>query len=251
MLTAAIVLYQNDTKILSEAIDSFLKIPLEKKLYLIDNSKTDNLKSLARTSEIEYIHTGFNVGFGKGHNFIIDRLKNKSSHHLILNPDASFDGDVIPLLLDFMKKDESIGIIAPKILYPNGNFQKSVRRFPNVQDLMIRRIPGLKSIFNKRYRKANYLDIKLDRPIEVEALSGCFQIFKTNVFIEIDGYDPRYFMYMEDLDICRTVRNHGYKVIYFSQVEVYHRSAYGSKRDFKLLWIHIVSMIKYFIKWNN
>ena len=251
MLTAAIVLYQNDPKVLSEAIDSFLKIPLEKKLYLIDNSITEKLRALSVSPEISYIHTGSNLGFGKGHNLIINELEKISSYHLVLNPDASFGSDVLPLLIDYLNTDNLIGIIAPKILYPNGNFQKSIRRFPKIGDLLIRRIPGLKLIFNRAYKNANYLNKSLDNPIEVEAVSGCFQVFRTSVFVKIGGFDPRYFMYMEDLDICRQVHNMGFKVVYFPNVNVQHHSAYGSKKSLRLLKAHIKSMIKYFIKWKT
>ncbi len=68
MLTAAIVLFHNDERILTQAVNSFLSAPCEKRLYLIDNSKTDSLRKFYTSPEIKYIHTGENLGFGKGHN---------------------------------------------------------------------------------------------------------------------------------------------------------------------------------------
>ncbi len=251
MLTAAIVLYHNDVVDLEQAVNSFLSIPLEKRLYLIDNSKTAYLGKLFDSKEINYIYTGQNLGFGKGHNYILNELRANSKYHLILNPDAYFEKDVLSSLIEEMRSDETIGIIAPKIVYPNGNFQNSVRKFPKLWDLMIRRIPGLKSAFPKAFKNANYLNGKLDRPIDVDAVSGCFQVFRTKVLLEIGGFDERYFMYMEDLDICRTVHAYGYKVRYYPLVKVYHRSAYGSKRSFTLLAAHIKSAIKYFMKWKS
>ena len=250
MLTAAIVLYHNNVEILEKAVNSFLSIELDKHLYLIDNSKTTEISNFFDSPEITYLHTKDNLGFGKGHNYILNELKEKSEYHLILNPDAYFDKDVLPLLIRELQKDKSIGIIAPKIVYPNGDFQKSVRKFPNAWDLMVRRFPGLKSLFLKAFKKANYLDGTLDKPIDVDAVSGCFQVFRTKVFLEIGGFDDRYFMYMEDLDICRTVHSHNYRVRYYPKVKVYHYSAYGSKKSVSLFMAHIRSAIKYFMKWN-
>lgn len=251
MLTAAIVLYNNDEKVLRQAIDSFLAVPLEKRLYLIDNSSTDSFRSCFISEEITYLHTGENLGFGKGHNQILEELKVKSKFHLILNPDAYFDPDVIPLMIKEIEARRKIGIIAPKILYPDGSFQLSIRRFPKIYDFVLRRIPGIKNIFKSTFNKGNYLDGPVDQPMNVEAVSGCFQIFDTDIFVKINGFDERYFMYMEDLDICRKVHEIGYNVLYYPLVKVYHHSAYDSKRKPKLLFIHLSSILKYFIKWNT
>ncbi|MGB5369467.1 MAG: glycosyltransferase family 2 protein [Flavobacteriaceae bacterium] len=250
MLTGAIVLFHNDERILKQAVKSFLSIPLNKRLYLIDNSKSDALGRLFKSSEVSYIHTGENLGFGKAHNLILDELKGMSSYHLILNPDAYFDKDTIPLLIEYLNRDDKIGIIAPKILYPDGSFQKSIRRFPKPYDFLMRRVPLMNIVFKKLYEKGNYLEKPIDQPTQVDAVSGCCQLFRTSVFTNISGFDTRYFMYMEDLDICRKVHALNYKVVYFPNVYVYHHSAYGSKKKFMLLMVHITSIIKYFIKWN-
>jgi len=140
--------------------------------------------------------------------------------------------------------------VAPKILYSNGDFQKSIRKFPKIQDFLLRRIPGLKNIFKDAFNKGNYLDRDISKPLFVDAVSGCFQVFRANVFIGIGGFDTRYFMYMEDIDICRKVHEYGFKVLYYPNTTVYHRSAYGSKKKIKLLVAHIQSIVKYFLKWN-
>ncbi|CAM4102601.1 glycosyltransferase family 2 protein [Zobellia nedashkovskayae] len=251
MLTAAIVLYNNNEKVLRQAVDSFLSVPLEKRLYLVDNSETDAFRTCFVSDEITYIHTGKNIGFGKGHNWILEELEAKSKFHLILNPDAYFEPNTIPQLIKEIVNRDKVGIIAPKILYPDGSFQLSIRRFPKIYDFFLRRIPGIKNIFKDTFKKGNYLNGPLDKPMNVEAVSGCFQVFDTNVFTKIKGFDERYFMYMEDLDICRKVHEAGYNVLYYPLVTVYHHSAYDSKKKPKLLLIHLSSIVKYFIKWNT
>lgn len=250
MLTGSIVLYNNDERILTQAVKSFLDTPLKKRLFLIDNSSSDKLRKFYISDEITYIHIGKNIGFGKAHNLVTKELKNVSEYHLILNPDAYFSKEVLPNLIEQMCKDESMGLIAPKILYPNGNLQNSIRRFPKIQDFFLRRIPLLNRFFKREFNKVNYLNISKHRSTEVEALSGCFQLFKTKVFLKVNGFDPRYFMYMEDIDICRKVKQMGYKVFYSPNVAVYHHSEYGSKKKINLLLVHLSSIIKYFYKWR-
>lgn len=250
MLTAAIVLYNNDEKILEKAVNSFLATPIAKKLYLIDNSETDRFRNRFSSDEITYIYTGENLGFGKAHNLVLKEFGTYSQYHLILNPDAYFDSEVIPLLLNKLKSSDDIGLIAPEIQYPDGTFQKSIRRFPKLYDFLLRRVPGLKFVFKKEYERGNYLEGPTNVAMKVDAVSGCFQIFKTSVFKEIKGFDERYFMYMEDLDICRKVKQLGYDVLYFPEVTVYHHSAYGSKKSVRLFRVHLSSIVRYFMKWG-
>ena len=249
MLTASIVLYHNDKAILDQAVQSFLSIPQAKRLYLIDNSNTAIFKDAYKDDEVSYIHTGNNLGFGKGHNYILEELKLNSSFHLILNPDAYFDESVVPEMMKFMRTDNSIGVMGPKILFPDGTLQPSIRKFPDMIDLIIRKAPGLSSIFKKKYMRSHYLDLDLSTPTEVDTVSGCFQLFRSEVFTKINGFDTRYFMYMEDLDICREVKIKGYKVVYFPNQFVYHYFAKESSKKFKLLRMHISSIIKYYTKW--
>ena len=109
----------------------------------------------------------------------------------------------------------------------------------------------MKNVFKDTFNKGNYLDGPKDKPMYVDAVSGCFQLFDAKVFTKIAGFDERYFMYMEDLDICRKVHEAGYNVLYYPLVTVHHHSAYDSKKNPKLLWIHLNSIVKYFIKWNT
>jgi len=249
MLTATIVLYHNNIDVLKAAIESFLTIPLKKRLFLVDNSTNDSLKNISESSEVTYIHTGNNMGFGAGHNSVIDLLED-SEYHLILNPDAYFEKEVVPDLIKGINTNLNIGIIAPKIVYPNGELQLSIRKFPNWYDFLLRRIPMLKKVFPNSFKKGNYLNQDISKPIYVDAVSGCFQLFRTSVFCKIKGFDERYFMYMEDIDICKKVHQIEKAILYYPLTKVYHHSAYGSKRNIKLLKAHISSIIKYFLKWS-
>ena len=94
------------------------------------------------------------------------------------------------------------------------------------------------------------LDKDLTVVQDIENASGCFMGFRTDLFKEVGGFDKRYFMYFEDADISREAAKRK-RVVYFPEAVVYHLWGRDSKRNLKLLRIHIFSMLKYFIKWKS
>ena len=178
-ITASIVLFEENIHELSKAVSSFLKSPISKKLFLIDNSRSDELKDKFTHSDIEYIFTGKNVGFAAGHNLVLEKIKKKSKYHLVVNPDVSFEPEVIPNLISEMEKDKDISLIAPKVLFPNGEHQFSCRRYPSLLELMVRRTGLLKSMFSSIIKKGEYDDKNLTKAFCPEFIHGCFHLFKT------------------------------------------------------------------------
>ena len=83
-----------------------------------------------------------------------------------------------------------------------------------------------------------------------EYITGCFHLYKTNDFVALNGFDERYFLYMEDVDICKKIDDLGKKKLYFPQEEIIHVLKQGSSKNIKLFIIHASSAIKYFLKWG-
>ncbi len=245
-ISATIVIYKEDIKTLKKTIDSFLQIPLLKKLFLIDNSPTDCLKIFQNYPNIEYIFNTQNLGFSKAHNSIIKKIENYSTYHLILNPDVFFEPLVIPNLIKELSKDNTLAMISPKVLYPNKKYQFICRKFPTFFDLIIRKL----GVFKNRIKKQEYQDINLSKPFYPDAVHGCFMLFKTEEFLKINGFDERYFLYMEDIDICRKINQINKKILFFPKEEITHIHKRESGKKIKLLFYHLSSAVKYFIKWR-
>ena len=244
MITASIVLFKNNLETLQKTVDSFLKTPLEKKLYLIDNSPSNQLKKHFKQQEITYIFVGNNVGFGKGHNLVLDKIK--SDFHLILNPDVSFSSAVIPALIEELKNDVNVSFITPKVLYPNKELQFVCRKHPTFFDLINRKLKiTTKQIENNEYRNQD-----LEKSFYPAFIHGCFMLFKTADFKQLQGFDERYFLYMEDADLCRKIQKTNKKILYFPNVEIIHQHQKGSSKSIKLFLYHLSSAFKYFIKWG-
>ncbi len=250
VLTATIVLYNEDTKELSKTIDSFLNIPISKKLFIVDNSPFDDLNNKFNHPDIEYVFVGKNIGFGGGHNRVIDQIKNVSTYHLILNPDVSFKPSTVPNLIKIIEKDKELALISPKVLFPNGEHQYTSRRYPSFFELIIRNISFLKYLFPSIIKKGEYHDKNLSQPFYPEFLHGCFQLYKTEYFVQLKGFDERYFLYMEDLDICKKIDVLGKKKMYYPKEEIVHILKKDSSKNLKLFFIHLKSSLKYFKKWS-
>lgn len=245
-ISASIVLYNEDLKILTKTVNCFLGIPYPKKLYLIDNTNDSRFRDIFNHKSIQYIGNKKNKGFSAGHNQVLPLIKNQSSFHLILNPDVFFKAVIFDKLIQKLKEDVNLSMIAPAVTFPNGNKQYTVRKYPNLLDLFARKFNLLKNrIHNQEYR---YLD--LTKSFYPDAVHACFMLFKTEDFLKIKGFDERYFLYMEDIDVCKKIDAIGNKKMYYPNVEIKHVLKKGSSRDVKLFFSHINSVFKYFLKWN-
>ena len=253
--TASIVTYNTPTTDLEKIIKCFQKINLNFKLWISDNSETDALRNFfekINDDRIEYIFNNANKGFGEGHNRIIKKVTNDpklSEFHLAINADIYFKENTIEKIVEYMKEHEEIGQIGPKITDLEGEFSYTCRLFPTPMNLIFRRFLPFKKIVDKmdydyEMRWANFEEI-----MEVPILSGCFIFSRTAVLKEIGGFDKRYFMYMEDYDLCRQI-GQKYKVIYYPEVEIFHEHGKASYKSKKLMMFHIKSAIKYFNKWG-
>ena len=249
-ITASIVLYNEDLKELTKAVNCFLDSSLKKKLFLIDNTPNKKFKGIFKQKEVAYIGVGKNIGFGAAHNIIIDKIKNSSKFHLILNPDVSFKKDVLPNLINQLEIDTTIAMIAPKILFPNNTHQYSCRRYPSPVELLARRFAFLNPIFKATIFNGTYRDKNLDKPLYAAYITGCFHLYKTPDFVALQGFDERYFLYMEDVDICKKIDVLGKKKLYFPKEEVIHVLKQGSSKNIHLFFRHTSSAIKYFLKWG-
>ncbi len=249
-LTCSIVLYKNDPEILKQAIVSFLATDLNVKLFLIDNSPTDDLVGMVNDDRIEYFHNPSNPGFGAAHNIAIKKFIKISKFHLILNPDVSFKVGVLEEIIHFMFQDEMIGLLMPKVLYPDGKIQYLCKLLPTPYDWIGRRFNPINSVIEKRNEEFELKFTGYSKIMNVPYLSGCFMFIRLAALKNVGFFDERIFMYGEDADLCRRLFEFGYKNIYFPNVSIVHAFQKGSHKSFRLTWVGIKSAIYYFNKWG-
>lgn len=247
IITASIVVYKEQISSLQRTIDSVISSELVKTLYIIDNSPTNKLGGFINHPKIDYIFSGKNLGFGKGHNHILHLLKKKKSEfHLILNPDVQFDSSIFQELISRLEKQEDLAVISPKSILRNGDIQYIARRFPSLKQLVSR-------FFKSKARGPQYqeyADQDLNQEFYPDFVHGIFLLFKSDDLLALNGFDERFFMYMEDVDICRSLKRMNKKILYYPELSIRHEYRRGSSKSMKLFLIHLVSIYRYFNKWG-
>lgn len=256
MLTVSIVLYKTDTQQLNTVLDCAVASDCVDRIYLIDNSPTDELKSYAGySSNIDYIFNNANLGYGSAHNIAIRKsIEQGSDYHLVLNSDIRFEKDVLKKCLEYLDKNPDVGYLLPKVTYPNGEIQYLCKLLPTPVDLIFRRfIPSggpfkkLKQKVNDRYAlKASGYDKIMNPP----CLSGCFMLLRTSTLVQNNiFFDDSFFMYCEDFDLIRRIHRVA-KTVFYPEVSIIHDHAQESYKNKKMLRQHIKSAVRYFNKYG-
>ena len=250
MINISIVLYKNEYLEVNKCLSSLINSRVINRIYLLDNSPTNCLSSLSSLSPlIIYIHNQNNLGFGRAHNiYIKSSLQDNIKYHLILNADCYFENYILDNLIKFMDANPKIGLVSPKIFYPNYKLQTLCKLLPSPLTVFFRRfLPG--SLAESINRKYELHDFDYMEELDVPSLSGCFMFFRTFALKVVGSFDEKFFLYAEDLDLCRRV-NVKFRTVFFPDVYIFHKYNKGSYRKLNLLTIHIISMIKYFNKWG-
>ena len=219
-------------------------------LYVIDNSSRDGTAALVKSvdPQAEVLHIHWNVGFGAGHNLVLPRLQSK--YHAVINPDIELREDAITKMARYMDEHPEVVLLSPRIVFP-GTQQDQIlgKRNPTLRYLAASRLRGggpPKEVLSEYAM----LDRNPDEPFEIENATGCFMFIRTEALRKVGGFDERYFLYFEDCDITRKLAKEG-KTLYFPGAVVDHVWHRESKKNLKLTFVQIDSMIKYFWKWRK
>ena len=247
-ITASIVLYKTDSAELNQVVQCFFNSNVNFRLFLIDNSPDDRLRTVINDERVSYKFKGKNVGYGRGHNVALSQVLDSSQFHLVLNSDISFGPEALSALVGYMEEHNDVGLIMPKVLYPEGELQYVCKLIPSPLDLIFRRfLPD--RLLRKRKEKFELAFSGYDQIMDVPYLSGCFMLLRTSTLKEIGLFDERYFLYPEDLDLTRRIHQR-YRTIFYPKVTILHSHARESYYSWHLTFVHAVNMIKYFNKWG-
>jgi GT2 family glycosyltransferase len=221
-----------------------------KYLVVYDNSTSDIARDMFVKSGWEYNWNGKNLGFGKAHNFLFEKYNNLSRYHLIINPDVSFEVSAINNLIGFLNYEKEAGCVMPKILYPNGSNQYLAKYLPSFLDFVMRRSPFLfiKNFVDRKLEIKNFYN--QDKPFKAPFLSGCFLLFRNDCVRKIGFFDQRFFLYAEDLDLTRRFWDSTCYPYCYPKAQIYHNYEKASSKSFYLLFIHLSSLVKYYLKWG-
>jgi hypothetical protein len=261
-LSIIIVNYKSRAKLLN-CLDSITKADLKNISYeiiVVDNASGDDLSGLSDSYPLRLIMSPKNLGMGGGNNLGINEARGE--YILVLNPDTVVNAAAISELLNYLKGNESVGLVGPKLLYPDGSLQYSCATFPGFFMPVLRRT-FLGNYFKTSRNHFTMQDFDHNSLREVDWLMGSCLLFRKSWPLpsgEIfrPHFDERYFMYFEDIDLCREIKKQGKRVIYNPTAIIIHDHARESAKHSwyialfkdKITWIHIFSWFKYFLKWG-
>ncbi len=224
-LSCIIVSYNSSTPLkncLESIYHTLQEISFE--VIIVDNSQNDpGMPSLKESyPQAQVIQNTINVGFAKANNQAV--LSAKGEILLFLNPDTILADQVIEKMVAYLKSNPEIGALGPKVLNADGSLQYSCRRFPTLMTGFFNRYSLLSKWFPDNPFTTHYLmkDFAHDENREVDWLSGCCLMVPRPVFEMVLGFDEHYFLFNEDVDLCRTISQKGFKVMYFPSVEITH-----------------------------
>ena len=237
------VVYKEPIEKLKKNIAQLLKTDLKIKLVVFDNSPTMELEELKSLFDLEYVYNNANYGYGKAHNVVIKKYIDLAKYFLVINPDVYVKDKALENLFNYMEINVDVGLVMPKVFYPNGQMQYLCKMLPTPCGLICRRLFG---------RKSNRYEMRLqdyNKSFEAPSLSGCFMFIRGSSLKEVGLFDEKFFMYLEDLDLSRRI-NEKYKTMFYPGAEIIHEHQRVSYKDPKMLFAHIISAIKYFNKWG-
>ncbi len=200
------------------------------KIIVVDNGSTDGSASaIEGFPDVTLIRAGENLGFGKACN--LGAAQGESKFLLFLNPDACVFPDSLAKVIDFMQKSANakIGICGVQLLDESGHISRSCTRFPSLLGFVSHAL-GLDRFFPHSGHAMAEWDHAQTR--EVDQVIGAFFLVRRAVFEAMDGFDERFFVYFEEVDFSRRVRNAGWRSVYIADAQAYHAGG-GTSRQIK------------------
>lgn len=197
---------------------------------VVDSASADGSVEMVTASFpwVELIACRENVGFPRGNNIGMERANGRFM--LLLNPDTEIVGDALPVLVDYLDAHDDVGVVGPQLLNSDGSLQSSRRRFPTLLTGLFESTwlqplapPGL-------LRRFYALDVADDETADVDWVTGACLLTRRTIVDAVGGMDAAYFMYSEELDWCRRIKAHGWRVVYLPQAQVIHHAGKSSEQ---------------------
>ncbi len=230
-----IIVNYNVKEFLQNLLTSIQKSSLQitKEIIVVDNASDDGSVEIIQEKfpDVKLIANKENIGFGNANNIGLKLASGKFI--LLINPDAIVQEDTFQKLIEFFERTPDAGIAGCKVLNSDGTLQLACRRgFPGPWTSFTK-VTGLSKLFpkNRLFARYNLTYLDENKTYEVDAISGAFMMLRREVYEKIGGFDPEFFMYGEDLDLCYRTQKAGFKVYYVHTTQIIHYKGESTKRS--------------------
>lgn len=228
-----------------ESISNCLKSVVYEIIIIDNNSSDDSCNYIKeKHKDVTLIESMTNLGFGKGNNEAVKRASGK--HLLLLNNDTILLNDLSPLI-SFINKEKNTGAIGINMLNSDKKYLQAAGKFPDFLNLFWMKLAfKINTDFIKGNFKKEYY--------EVDWLTGSFLLIPKKVYDEVGGFDEDYFLYVEDVDLCKRIADIGYKRVFVSTLSYIHFVGFKKEKNPLLVngyKIYINKHCKGIQKWAN
>jgi N-acetylglucosaminyl-diphospho-decaprenol L-rhamnosyltransferase len=216
---------------------------------VVDNASSDGSLARLAASDLDavLVPTGRNLGYGRGVNAGVRRASGDIL--LICNADLTVDVDAVSRLAGCLRAEPDVAIVGPTIRDPDGTRYPSVRSFPDLSDAIGHAVMSLvwpDNPFTRRYRRS---EETFETASDADWVSGACMAIRRIAFESVSGFDPAYFMYVEDLDLCWRVHRAGWRVLHLPEAEVTHIGGVSAARHpYRMLAAHHRSTLRFFVQ---
>ena len=221
-LSIVIVNYKTPDLLLKcvESVTDTIPNSLPYEVIVVDNNSNDNSEELLRknSQEIIWIQKEENDGFGRANNVGIEQ--SRGAYILLLNSDIILKPGTIEYCLEFIKKDQAIGVLGCQLLNEDGTIQKSTYSHNGNASSILRYNLVLDYIFKLAAKERR-----------LKAVMGSFMLIPKAVLDKVGLFDPDFFMYSEEIDLCRRIEKSNYKLVYFSEATAIHKQGGSSANE--------------------
>jgi hypothetical protein len=216
---------------------------------VVDNGSSDGSADICSNEpSLRILRAGENLGFAKACN--LGARKGGSPYILFLNPDARLLPGTIETALAFMDGPLAgrVGICGVRLLGEDGRTQRRCARFP-VWRTYVGRAIGLEGVIPDLFPAHYMKEFDHLSGREVDEVMGAFFLVRRSVFVQLDGFDERFFVYFEELDFCLRARRAGWSTWYLADAAAFHKGGGTSERVKALrLFYSVRSRIQYVLK---
>ncbi|MHA1832263.1 MAG: glycosyltransferase family 2 protein [Candidatus Helarchaeota archaeon] len=267
MIDLSIIIVNYNTKLLlKDCLNSIKKILLDIKyeIFVVDNASSDGSVEMLEKefNDVNLIKNEKNVGFSRANNQAINNCSGK--YILFLNSDTRIEDKNFVEIIKYMESNPKVGAICPKLVYENGTTQHAVSSFPNALMYFLR-FYGIGKLFrsqkirmiiakysgcfiSKRFKAMLIPHKENNNIVKADKLSGACLILRKEVVSSVGTFDENFFLYVEDVDLCKRIKNAGWENIYFPKVEVIHLAEKSSGKMFRKINPEAYKSIYYYLK---
>jgi hypothetical protein len=248
-----VIVNHNSKEFLGQLLPSLYETPCEVtfEVWVVDNNSTDGTLEMVahRFPQVQLIANEVNRGFAAANNQALQ--KSRGRYILLLNPDTVLKPRALDIMVCFLDNHREVGAVGPKLLNLDGTVQLSSKFFPTPKVAILKTL-GVDRVFPEQPTlKKHFLSPEArEEAQEVESLQASCLMVRREMVDEVGPLDERFFMYCEDIDWCRRMREKGWKLYFLPEAQALHyRGGSTNKDSYRMIIVYHQSLYRFYEKY--